>query len=67
MPLVKLKDGQIARFFPGGESFEPGLPVDVSEERALELLGMVEIFEHAHDEHCVHPAYEATESLEEGL
>lgn len=67
MPLVKLKDGQIARFFPGGESFEPGVPVEVSEERALELLAMVEIFDHAHDESCHHPADEATENHEEGL
>ena len=66
MPLVQLKSDRLPCWFPGGGAWSPGEPREVSEEHAVELLRL-DAFEHVHDESCVHPADEATESHEEGL
>jgi hypothetical protein len=66
VPLVQLKADRLPCWFPGGGAWAPGEPREVSEEQAVELLRL-DAFEHVHDEHCEHPAEEATETSEEGL
>ena len=66
MPLVQLKADRLPCWFPGGGAWAPGEPREVSEEQAVELLRL-DAFEQVHDEHCEHPAEEATETSEEGL
>jgi len=74
VPLIKLKADRLPCWFPGEGAWVPGEPIEVSEERAVELLRL-DAFEHVHihDDHCdhnsheEHPADEATENHEEGL
>ena len=71
MPLIQLKADRLPCWFPGEGAWAPGEPIEVSEERAVELLRL-DAFEHVHihDDHCSHkehPADEATENHEEGL